>query len=57
MGFMYAIKYNCPRKSAENLFPYILALAKVCNMCLPFLFNVAWKPHALECLTLRGLLC
>ena len=32
MGFMYGIKYKCPRKSVENLFPYILAWATVCKI-------------------------
>ena len=29
MGFIYGIKYKYSRKSVENLFPYILAQAKV----------------------------
>ena len=32
MGFIYGIKYKYSRKSAENLFPYILAQAQVCNI-------------------------
>ena len=30
MGFIYGIKYKYSRKTAENLFPYILAQAAVC---------------------------
>ena len=31
MGFTYGIKYNFPRKFAENLFPNILVKARVCT--------------------------
>ena len=30
MGFIYNMKYEYPRKSAENLFPNILAKAAFC---------------------------
>ena len=33
MGFIYHIKYNYPRKSAENLFSNILAQVTACMQC------------------------